>query len=162
MDDDLTGWLRDQIGARKAQAGAMAAASGGGGWAIREFGAFDLAVFAGDVPVADVWREDAGEWIAANDPASVIAGCEMQLAILGEHRHVLADRGRPEQGQSAGSARGYRIVSENPAAQEIRNANGMHWDNDCHACRCAWPCRTVRLLGERYGNQDGWRHEWAA
>jgi Family of unknown function (DUF6221) len=89
----------------------------------------------------------------ANDPQDTIARCEAELAILDEHRLILADRGLPEHGQSRGS--GYRIVAENPTEQQIQNASMMWRNLDCHACRSRFPCRTVRLLAGGYRYRPG-------
>ena len=86
-----------------------------------------------------------------------VADCKAKLAILDEHRLVVADRGLPEQGQSHGS--GYRIVWDNPTAKQIADAASMWHNLDCPTCRVRFPCRTVRLLGGGYRHRPGYKEE---
>lgn len=101
------------------------------------------------------------EHIIRNDPRNTVARCEAELGILDAHRLVVADRGLPEQGQSWGSARGYRIIAEHPDEKDIERAAGMHWDLDCREYRKRFPCRTVRLLGTGYKHRPGYQESWA-
>jgi len=150
-ENDLPGWLRDQTGSRKAQAEAMAAGCGGSCWTVRQFGESDYTIFGGGdgKPVADTWREDAGEWIAASGPASVIADCEMQLAILDEH-HILT---RAEAG--TGAYEEFSVTGPGDSGCITCHYQG------CGGVHGFGYCRTVRMLGMRYINEPGWQEQWA-
>ena len=158
-------WLRREIGDDMAEArGLIEDPEVADEWVESSTGVLQT----GAPDAADHW---AGCWptgnsylsrhIARHDPVDVIADCEAKLAILDEHRLVLADRGSPEQGQSRGSASGYRIVKEHPSAEDARYAARMWQDPDCRACRVHYPCRTVRALASAYRRRPGYAEHWS-
>lgn len=80
-------------------------------------------------------------FIADNDPGSVIARCEAELAILDEHAPVKAGHG-PKKDHLCCSA---CVSVSDDAYLAIRS-----------------PCRTVRLLASGYKHRPGYREEWKA
>lgn len=89
-----------------------------------------------------------------------VAQCEAHLAILDEHRTVIADRG----GDSYDRARNpgyYRIVHEHPTEKQVAEAGFLCQDAECRACRSAVPCRTVCLLASGYRNCPGYDESWS-
>jgi Family of unknown function (DUF6221) len=162
-EEEPAAWLRKTIEGDKARVEGMAALLGAG-WSTRrnDSDGFDYTVYGTDPdePVADTWRADVASWLADNDPQDVIARCEAELAILDEHRLVVADRGLPEQGQSRGT--GYRVIWGNPTETQIQDAPMMWRNLDCAACRRMFPCRTVRLLADGYRHRPGYPAAFAA
>ena len=129
----LTSWLREAILERKARAEALAVTVGAAGWTVRRNDDFDYTVHGSDPdePLADIWREDTAEWMAANDPESVIAQCEAELAILDECETAL------------------RI------ARTYKDGDGML----ALVCAKTW-CDAVRLLAGGYRHWPGRKAQW--
>src|ERR1700683_1817767 len=144
MSSDPVAWLRQRIRERLYLARHAIELGNTAEWTEQSSGV----LVTGEPTEADTWH---GTWamgdssltrlMEANDPQDTIARCEAELAILDEHRLVIADPGYPEQGQSRGSAGAYRITCDNPTAADIAMANAMHWIKDCHGCRRGYPCR---------------------
>jgi hypothetical protein len=169
VSDDLTAWLRQQIGERKATAVAALHGSDGHWWRRPHDETGE--------PVGPLWdgepsidsdgevlggREqvvyDEGrpsdaqfEHIAANDPRDTIARCEAELAILDEH-YILWVHDTNEAYEE------FSVVS-------IGGANKDHGCVTCHyysqgGVKGYGYCRTVRLLASAYRHCDGYREEW--
>jgi hypothetical protein len=144
-EEEAVAWLRAQIEARKSAAEVLAVALGGN-WLVRlnDDDDFDFTVRAADIddePAADTWRRDAADHIAANDPRDVIARCEAELAILGEHA--------PADFSAYGErlCRRCRWDDDEPG----RDDDAHHW--------VIYPCRTIRLLAGGYKHRAGYREE---
>jgi hypothetical protein len=134
-DPDLS-WLRKAITDTKVAAERQAVTFGAG-WDVRrnDDDGFDYTVHGTDPDeaVADTWRVDAATWIADNDPRSVIARCEAELAILEEH------------------------------GIDDTFGDGDFCCSSCgDVPQVPWPCKTVRLLAAGYKYRPGWAEAgWA-
>lgn len=175
MSDELVPWLRAAIEERLKLAREAAAGTGGHWWR----GSTVMYADGGEAPSGHLYtgepvidEDDAilgsrfvvvydegspsdaeFDHIAANDPQDTIARCKTELALLDEHRLVIADRGN-------GAHPVYRVVNENPDTAAVENA-GRSCDVDCRACRVHYPCRTIRLIGRGYRHWPGYREaEW--
>jgi hypothetical protein len=146
-------WLRAAILERKARAEALAVTVGASGWTVRRNDDFDCTVYGSnpDEPLADIWREDTAEWMAANDPRDAIARCEAELAILDEH-YIL-----------------YRgDTNEAYAEFSVCYPPGIPGLN-CGCVTCHYIgqggvheygiCRTVKFLASSYQHWGGYREE---
>jgi uncharacterized protein DUF6221 len=76
----------------------------------------------------------------ANDPQDVIARCEAELGILGEH----------------GARNGYGL------ALELYGKPGDEMVCICKTCETPPPCKTVRLLAGGYKHRPGYPDAFAA
>jgi hypothetical protein len=103
----------------------------------------------------------AADHIARHDPARVLREAAALREIAAGHRLVLADRGYPEQGQSQGSGREYRVTRDNPAEEQAGMANAMHWNKDCFSCHSRYPCRTIRHLAAIWSDHPDYDQGWA-
>ena len=143
-EEEPAAWLRAAILERKARAEALAVTVGASGWTVRRNDDFDYTVYG---PLADIWREDTAEWMAANDPRDAIARCEAELAILKAH-HILHRNDCGEEWEEFS-------VTPHPGA------NGC--DFGCVTCHYrgmggVWGkgyCYTVRALAQGYRHQPG-------
>ncbi len=152
-DDEPVAWLRQRIRERLYLAQRTIELGNAAEWIEQSSGV----LVTGEPTETDTWH---GTWpmgdsslarlMEANDPQDTIARCEAELAILDEHRLVLADRGDSHTAHPE-----YRIARDNPTAEQVAMANDMQWDKDCRACRRRYPCRTVRLLAGGYRHRLG-------
>ena len=143
---EMVTWLRAQIEARKAMAGA---ATCGVPWEAE----------CDDPTDDEVWIDvDGEEWrlvvlrgpqshenmihVAANDPQDTIARCEAELAILDEHK--------PTDWTAYGDHMCRRCHRPREEARE--DEEQCEW--------LTWPCRTARLLGSGYRHRPGYLEEW--
>ena len=155
-EEEPVAWLRAAILARKAAAEAATA----GPWEFEGDDPTDDELYSVHDGIVDLvgvtvaFTRDRnvanGQHMALNDPQDTIARCEAELAILDEHRLVLADRGDSHTAHPE-----YRVARDNPTAEQVAMANGMQWDKDCRACCRRYPCRTVRLLAGGYRHRPG-------
>lgn len=112
---------------------------GGGpviGYDDEVFGGEHIVVYDEGAPSG--WQFDH---IAANDPRSVIAWCESELAILDEHAEI------------------GRNSRDGPVCNACVNI-GVDPANEAEFY-VPYPCRTVRLIGKGYRHRDRYREEWA-
>jgi uncharacterized protein DUF6221 len=141
VSGDLAAWLRERITERKALAEAVLAIGVSPEWSEMSSGVLNI----GDYDPADHWAgvfpvgdSRLTRFAAANDPRSVIARCEAEVAILDEHEPV---SGYDPNGLVCGTC------GESPRSGDEPGV-------------VRWPCRTVRLLGSAYrfeaGHQEGW------
>ncbi len=155
--DELVAWLRGVIEGRLALARHLISVQ-----AEVESGV--VTVPAGHPPASPRWREPSsgllwtgegsdgdiwhGTWamgdsrltrfIADNDPETVIARCEAELAVLDEH--------------AARNGYGLALVMHGKPGDDCVRI--------CKACSAPYPCRTVRLAGWGYRHRPGYREEW--
>ncbi len=150
---DAVAWLRQRIRERMYLAQRAIELGNAAEWVEQSSGV----LVTGEPTETDTWH---GTWpmgdssltrlMEANDPGDTIARCEAELAILDEHRLILADRG-----DSYTAHPEYRIARDNPTDKQVDMANMMQWSKDCRACRGRYPCRTVRLLATGYRHRPG-------
>jgi hypothetical protein len=148
--DDLTAWLRDTIRARRAlaEAAMQRAEVKDGHWYDGE----DEITDEDGLRLATVNHPDVTAHIAANDPRTVLASCEADLAILDEHYILTRDD-----------------ENEDYADWSVVTIGGADRDRGCATCHYYGQggvkgygrCRTVRALGSAYRFGPGWREEWA-
>lgn len=139
--DEMATWLREEIEARLWRARGLAVHGGhSGAWIVTKNDEFDYTVHirgeaeaVGADPVADIWREDAAEFIGDNDPQGVIARCGSELAILDLCERVI----REDDGKHA-------------ACGAVDAWSGL-----------AVAKITLRFLAASYRRQDGYQKEWA-
>ena len=175
-EEELAAWLRREIGYAMAAAREVIAAcikdcarpcdfhpAAAAEWHEMSSGVLDICE---GLDRADTWE---GVWavgdsrvtrfIAANDPRSVIARCEADLAILDEHARLPAF---PVETLTAWRAAGIpeeRIVKASAVASCARchtPVDDAREDED-QCLSVAYPCRTVRLLGYGYRFRPGYR-----
>jgi len=93
----------------------------------------------------------SGRHIAANDPRQVIADCESDLAILGEH-YILTTSDRNE-------------AYEEFSVVRIGGADRDHGCVTCHyygmgGVKGYGICRTVKAVASGYRHHPGWAEHW--
>jgi hypothetical protein len=149
--DEMITWLREEIRARKtlALAAMERAEVKDGHW----FGEEDEITDDNGLRLATVNHPDVTAHIAANDPRSVIAACDAELAILDDH-YILTRDDRNE-------------VYEEFSVIAIGSADRDRGCVTCHyygqgGVKGYGRCRTVRLLGTGYQYREGFRMEWMA
>ena len=138
MSDDLTTWLRKQIGQRKAAARDLIESEA----AAPEWYEMTSGVLVTAPPEHDdhwsgtfaIGDSRLTRFIAANDPRDTIARCDAELAVLAEHEAAV-------------------IVYESQYATRDGVGNGV--------LSCIKTLeRVVRLIGSGYRFRDGYREEW--
>ena len=162
-DPEMLSWLRKMISQRLYLAQHAIELGNNAEWVEQSSGV----LVTSEPTETDAWH---GTWLTgdssltrlmeANDPQDTIARCEAELAILDEHRLILADRGYHDHADHR-LPQQYRVVDETPDSQAIGRANMMQYDVDCHACHRRWPCRTILLLAAGYRHHPGWLPQWA-
>lgn len=159
---DLIAYVRARLADTEKLAN-NAIGSGSGDWTAKagswspEVHAADEVVWTREVPsgvwLCDDYSDEEGcagarwEWmqqavfVAANDPAAVLADVAMKLRILDEHSHVPA-------------------VQQNYDDEYDFGCQACHNDPDCGTTRALGWCETVRLLGSPYSKLPGFEEDW--
>ena len=151
-EEEPVAWLRSAILERKARAEALAVTVGASGWTVRRNDDFDYTVYGSDPdePLADIWREDTAEWMAANDPQDTIARCEAELAILDEH-YILYRSDTSEKYEQ------FSIISP-PFPPMERGCVTCHYASQ-GGVNGYGICRTVKYVASGYKHKPAYREE---
>lgn len=164
MNTEAFKWLREQIEWRLRTAKMTASAQ----WTARDGDLYAVRGDGGaDDQIGEVWsvpETSDGEYlgdaacgthIALNDPQDVIARCEAELAILGEH-YIFTKQDRSERYEE------FSIVTAGIPGGAGDQGMGCV---TCHytgfgAVKAFGICRTVKAVASGYRHRDGYAQHW--
>jgi hypothetical protein len=111
-----------------------------------------------DVPVAIVndGRREV-DHIRRNDPRNTVARCDSHLALLGEHKMIVAGPDYHDWGVQHGK---WHVVAEDPTENDLRGLQPGLFELHCRCCRSPFPCRTVTIVASAYKHREGYAQHW--